>query len=70
MTSIESAQGIWNLGSIAGWKSKHNPQAGGELSAILVRFLYSVIKEEIFKRPLIKFAAEDCEASIVYLVHS
>jgi len=35
VTSIESAQGIWNLGSIAGWKSKHNPQAGGELSAIL-----------------------------------
>ena len=37
--SIESARGIWNLGSIAGWKSNHNPQVGGELSAILVRFL-------------------------------
>ncbi|KAF8798832.1 P-loop containing nucleoside triphosphate hydrolase protein [Phlegmacium glaucopus] len=33
--SIESARGIWNLGSIAGWKSNHNPQVGGELSAIL-----------------------------------
>lgn len=41
--SIESARGIWNLGSIAGWKSSHNPQVGGELSAILVRFLYSLI---------------------------
>ena len=38
--SIESARGIWNLGSIAGWKSSHNSQVGGELSAILVRFLY------------------------------
>ena len=38
--SIESARGIWNLGSIAEWKSSHNPQVGGELSAILVRFLY------------------------------
>jgi len=33
--SIESARGIWNLGSIAEWKSNHNPQVGGELSAIL-----------------------------------
>jgi len=33
--SIESAQGIWNLGSIAGWTSSHSPQFGGELSAIL-----------------------------------
>ena len=38
--SIESARGIWNLGSIAGWKSSHNPQVGGELSAILVRHAY------------------------------
>ena len=37
--SIECARGIWNLGSIAGWKSNHNPQVGGELSAILVKFL-------------------------------
>ena len=36
--SIESARAILNLGSIAGWKSRHNPQMGGELSAILVSF--------------------------------
>jgi len=35
VSSIESARGIWNLGSIAGWKSSHNPQVGGVLSAIL-----------------------------------
>jgi citrate lyase beta subunit len=45
--SIESARGIWNLGSIAGWKSNHNPQVGGELSAILVRFLYLFIKNKL-----------------------
>lgn len=38
--SIESARGIWNLGSIAGWKSRYNPQLGGELSAILVRLSF------------------------------
>lgn len=43
VASIESARGIWDLGSIAGWKSNHNPQVGGELSAILVRFLYLLI---------------------------
>ncbi|KAF8158260.1 citrate lyase beta subunit [Crassisporium funariophilum] len=32
--SIESARGIWNLGSIAGWRSKHS-STGGALSAIL-----------------------------------
>ena len=48
--SIESARGIWNLGSIAGWKSSHNPQVGGELSAILVRFLYFFYKEDTYTR--------------------
>ena len=43
--SIESARGMFNLGTIAGWKSNHNPQVGGELSAILVRFLYLLIKK-------------------------
>lgn len=47
--SIESARGIWNLGSIAGWKSSHNPQVGGELSAILVRFLYLLVKKKFLR---------------------
>ena len=50
VSSIESARGIWNLGSIAGWKPSHNPQVGGELSAILVRFVYSSIREETYMR--------------------
>ena len=47
--SIESARGIWNLGSIAGWKSNHNPQVGGELSAILVRFLHLFIRKKLIR---------------------
>lgn len=67
--SIESARGIWNLGSIAGWKSNHsNPQVGGELSAILVRFFMFAYWRRKPKRSLIrKFAAEDCEPFIVCL---
>ena len=48
--SIESARGLWNLGSIAGWKSSHNPQMVGELSAILVRFLYPFYEEGTYMR--------------------
>ncbi|KIK03329.1 hypothetical protein K443DRAFT_676816 [Laccaria amethystina LaAM-08-1] len=33
--SIESARAMWNLGDIAKWKSKHGPQCGGEISALL-----------------------------------
>ncbi|KAF9464220.1 citrate lyase beta subunit [Collybia nuda] len=33
--SIESAQALWNLGSIAGWKSEYGSEAGGKLSALL-----------------------------------
>lgn len=34
--SIESAKGMWNLGSIASWKSSHGGIAGGTLNALLV----------------------------------
>jgi citrate lyase subunit beta-like protein len=33
--SIESARAMFNLGSIASWKSSHGPVAGGVLSALL-----------------------------------
>ena len=46
VASIESARGIWNLGSVVEWSSSHNPQVGGKLSAILVRCLYLLIKEK------------------------
>jgi citrate lyase beta subunit len=49
VASIESARGVLNLSSIAGWKSSHNPQTGGELSAILVRFLYLLIKMKLIR---------------------
>lgn len=35
--SIESAKGMWNLGSIASWSSEHGAEQGGVLSALLVR---------------------------------
>lgn len=34
--SIESAKGMFNLGSIAQWKSIHGPDAGGNLNSLLV----------------------------------
>ena len=37
VTSIESAKSLWNLGSIAGWKSEYGSDLGGTLSALLVR---------------------------------
>ena len=37
-SSIESAKAMWNLGSIASWKSKYGALSGGVLSALLVRF--------------------------------
>ncbi|KDR82658.1 hypothetical protein GALMADRAFT_836735 [Galerina marginata CBS 339.88] len=33
--SIESARGMWNLGSIAGWASAHGSIKGGSLTALL-----------------------------------
>lgn len=36
VASIESARALFDIGSIAGWKSKHNPEFGGSLSALLV----------------------------------
>ncbi|KAF8909005.1 citrate lyase beta subunit [Gymnopilus junonius] len=33
--SIESARGMWNLGSIANWESPHGPVSGGVLKALL-----------------------------------
>ncbi|TFK40681.1 Pyruvate/Phosphoenolpyruvate kinase-like domain-containing protein [Crucibulum laeve] len=33
--SIESAKGMWNLGNIARWNSKHTFSSGGKLSALL-----------------------------------
>ncbi|PPQ77480.1 hypothetical protein CVT25_011350 [Psilocybe cyanescens] len=33
--SIESAKGMWNLGSIAAWQSSHGGIAGGTLNALL-----------------------------------
>ncbi|KAF9013387.1 Pyruvate/Phosphoenolpyruvate kinase-like domain-containing protein [Cyathus striatus] len=33
--SIESAKGMWNLGNIANWTSKHGQESGGKLSALL-----------------------------------
>ena len=38
ISSIESAKAMWNLGSIASWKSKYGALSGGVLSALLVRF--------------------------------
>jgi len=35
VTSIESAKSLWNLGSIAGWKSEYGSDLGGTLSALL-----------------------------------
>lgn len=35
--SIESAKASWNLGEIAGWKSDYGFEAGGRLTALLVR---------------------------------
>jgi hypothetical protein len=43
--SIESARALWNLGSIAGWKSEYGPELGGNLSALLVRFLGFYMRE-------------------------
>ncbi|KAF8635957.1 hypothetical protein AX15_000123 [Amanita polypyramis BW_CC] len=35
ISSVESAKAMWNLGSIAGWKSKYGALSGGVLSALL-----------------------------------
>ncbi|KAL1664234.1 Pyruvate/Phosphoenolpyruvate kinase-like domain-containing protein [Schizophyllum commune] len=35
VASIESAQALWNIGSISHWKSEHGPLMGGQLSALL-----------------------------------
>ncbi|EPQ54754.1 beta subunit of citrate lyase [Gloeophyllum trabeum ATCC 11539] len=35
IASIESAQGLWNVGEIAAWQSKHGASLGGRLSALL-----------------------------------
>ncbi|KAF8349257.1 P-loop containing nucleoside triphosphate hydrolase protein [Amanita rubescens] len=35
--SVESAKAMWNLGSIASWKSKYGALSGGVLSALLAR---------------------------------
>ncbi|KAF8644514.1 hypothetical protein AX16_008391 [Volvariella volvacea WC 439] len=35
VSSVESARALWNLGDIASWKSKHGPELGGTLSALL-----------------------------------
>ena len=56
--SIESARAMWNLGDIAKWKSKHGPQCGGEISALLVCSCKP--KAESLTRSC-QFAAEDCE---------
>lgn len=34
--SIESAKGMWNLGSIASWESPHGKVIGGKINALLV----------------------------------
>ncbi|KAJ3830638.1 citrate lyase beta subunit [Lentinula raphanica] len=33
--SIESARALWNLGTIAGWQSEHDPLEGGAVSGLL-----------------------------------
>ncbi|KAJ8509117.1 hypothetical protein ONZ45_g8686 [Pleurotus djamor] len=33
--SIESARGLWNIGSIASWKSEYAPESSGVISALL-----------------------------------
>jgi citrate lyase subunit beta-like protein len=43
ITSIESARGMWNLGTIAGWKSEYGPELGGRLSALLVGALHDTL---------------------------
>ncbi|TFK48694.1 citrate lyase beta subunit [Heliocybe sulcata] len=35
IASIESAKGLWNVGEIAGWQSKHGPVLGGRVNALL-----------------------------------
>jgi citrate lyase subunit beta-like protein len=35
VASIESAKSLWNIGTIAAWKSEYGPHLGGSLSALL-----------------------------------
>ena len=38
---IESARALYNIGTIAAWRSVYGPEKGGKLMALLVNFLSS-----------------------------
>ena len=39
VASIESARALYNIGTIAAWRSVYGPEKGGKLAALLVIFL-------------------------------